>query len=99
MKIIIIGATGTIGEAVVNALDKGHEIVRASRKGDVQVDLSKPDSIKAMYQSVKDVDAVISAAGEASFGSIDSLTDEDINLGVNRRSILTHYRRPKLTHL
>ena len=82
MKIIIIGATGTIGAAVVNALGKGHEIVRASRKGDVQIDLSNPDSIKAMYQSVKDIDAVISAAGEASFGSIDSLTDEDINLGL-----------------
>jgi NAD(P)-dependent dehydrogenase (short-subunit alcohol dehydrogenase family) len=85
MKIIIIGSTGTIGAAVASALEKEHVVIGASRKGDVQVDLSNPDSIKEMYQSVQDIDAVISAAGEARFGSIDSLTDEDINLGLNSK--------------
>ena len=31
MRILIIGATGTIGRAVVEALSAGHEIVAASR--------------------------------------------------------------------
>lgn len=48
MKIIIIGATGTIGGAIVSAVEKGHEGIRASRTGDVQVDLSNPASIEAM---------------------------------------------------
>ncbi len=38
MKIIVIGATGTIGAAVANALAaKKHEVVRASRQGEVKV--------------------------------------------------------------
>ena len=36
MKIIVIGATGTIGSEVVKALTaKKHEVVAASRNGDV----------------------------------------------------------------
>ena len=85
MKIIIIGATGTLGTAVASSLEKEHEVIRASRKGDVQVDLSNPASIQAMYQSVQGIDAVISAAGEAKFGSIDSLTNEDFNLGLKSK--------------
>ena len=85
MKIIIIGATGTIGAAVASALEKEHEVIGASRKGDVQIDLSNPDSIKAMYQSAQDIDAVISTAGEARFGSIDSLPNEDFNLGLKSK--------------
>ena len=45
MKIIIIGATGTIGAAVASSLEKEHEVIGASRKGDVQVNLSNPASI------------------------------------------------------
>ncbi|MFG1998170.1 hypothetical protein ACGFNU_03360 [Spirillospora sp. NPDC048911] len=39
MKIIVIGATGTIGSAVAGLLEKEHEVVRASRRGPVTVDL------------------------------------------------------------
>ena len=85
MKIIIIGSTGTIGKEVARSLGKKHEVIGASRKGDIQVDLSTPDSIKKMYQSIRDIDAVISAAGEARFGSIDSLTNDDINLGLKSK--------------
>jgi NAD(P)-dependent dehydrogenase (short-subunit alcohol dehydrogenase family) len=87
MKIIIIGSTGTIGAADASSLEKEHEVIGASRKGDVQVDISNPASIKAMYQSVQDIDAVISAAGEARFGSIDTLTDKDFNLGLKSKLI------------
>jgi NAD(P)-dependent dehydrogenase (short-subunit alcohol dehydrogenase family) len=85
MKIIIIGATGTIGAAVASALEKEYDVISASRKCDVQIDLSNPASIKEMYKSVQDIDAVISAAGEARFGSIDSLTTEDVNLGLKSK--------------
>jgi uncharacterized protein YbjT (DUF2867 family) len=46
MKIIIIGATGTIGSEVVKALlQNKHEVVRASRNGEVKVNLDDPASI------------------------------------------------------
>lgn len=85
MKIIIVGATGTIGSAVAATLEGNYEIIRASRNGDVEVDLSEPASIESMYQSLNDIDAVISTAGEARFGSIDSLAAEDIDLGLKSK--------------
>ncbi len=36
MKIIVIGASVTIGKAVVAVLEQNHEVVRASRNGDVR---------------------------------------------------------------
>ena len=52
MKIIVVGATGTIGKRVVKALSGRHEIIKISHSaGDVQVDLAVPDSIKNMYSA------------------------------------------------
>jgi uncharacterized protein YbjT (DUF2867 family) len=42
MKIIVIGATGTIGVEVAKALSASkHEVVRASRNGEVKVNLEE----------------------------------------------------------
>ena len=66
MKIIVIGATGTIGGEVVKALAlKKHDVVRTSRNGDVRVNLDDPPTIRAMFEKVRDVNAVISCAGNA----------------------------------
>jgi NAD(P)-dependent dehydrogenase (short-subunit alcohol dehydrogenase family) len=78
MRILIVGATGTIGKAVVAALESEHEVLQASRSSSpVRVDISDPDSIRAMYANVGTVDAVISAAGDARFKPFDQLTDDD----------------------
>jgi NAD(P)-dependent dehydrogenase (short-subunit alcohol dehydrogenase family) len=77
MKVIVIGATGTIGRAVADALATGHEVVRASRRGEVKVDLEDARSIAALFQQVKDVDAVVSCAGDARFVPLAQLTDDD----------------------
>lgn len=87
MKIIVIGATGTIGSAVAKALAaKKHEVVRASRHGDDErVDLEHPASIRALFTLVRDVDAVISCAGEASFKPFLELTDADYQVGLRSK--------------
>jgi uncharacterized protein YbjT (DUF2867 family) len=42
MKILIIGATGTIGKHVTAALQKDHEVIKAgSKSSDIQVDSRK----------------------------------------------------------
>jgi len=83
MKIIIIGATGTIGRSVVNLLEPDHDIVKVSFKsGDFQVDIASKDSIRNLFEDVGDFDSVVSAAGLAKFGSLDSLGDEDYLLGL-----------------
>jgi NAD(P)-dependent dehydrogenase (short-subunit alcohol dehydrogenase family) len=86
MKIIIIGATGTIGRAVVNLLAPDHDIVKVGfSSGDLKVDIASKDSIRKLFQDVGKFDAVISAAGQAKFGSLDSLKDEDYLLGLNHK--------------
>jgi nucleoside-diphosphate-sugar epimerase len=85
MKIIVIGASGTIGSAVFNALQDKHEIVKATRNGDIKIDLSNPESIKDMYKKVSNFDAVLCAAGEANFGPLDSLSDENFQLSLQNK--------------
>jgi len=86
MRILVIGATGTIGRAVVEALSPGNEIVAASRsKSAITVDIAQPESIKAMYAKVGQVDAVISAAGDARFKPFDQLTDDDFAFSLGNK--------------
>src|ERR1700680_1265132 len=86
MKIIVIGATGTIGKAVADILAKRYNGVRVGqRKGDYQVDLAAPDSIKKLLRSVAPFDAVVCAAGLAKFGPLKELTDEDFLLGLSNK--------------
>jgi NAD(P)-dependent dehydrogenase (short-subunit alcohol dehydrogenase family) len=83
MKILLIGASGTIGRRIYETLSKKHEIVRASRSGeDIKVDMTSADSIEQMYKSVADHDAVICAAGPAKFGLFRNMTEEDFYVGL-----------------
>ena len=86
MNIIVVGATGTIGRAVVDILRPDHEIVAVGHSsGGMRVDLASPASIENMFQSVGNADAVISAAGPASFGSLDELKDADYEHGFRNK--------------
>jgi len=78
VKIVVIGATGTIGSAVADALAKrGHEVIRASRKSAVRVDIQDSATVNALFEGRKDVDAVVSCAGGAGWGPLANLTDDD----------------------
>lgn len=83
MKILLVGASGTIGKRIYDTFSKKHEIVRASRSGaDVAVDITSAESIEKMFGIVKDIDAVICAAGPAKFGAFAEMTEEDIYIGI-----------------
>jgi nucleoside-diphosphate-sugar epimerase len=61
MKIIVIGAAGTIGVEVAKALSASkHEVIRASRNGEVKVNLEDTASIRAMFDKIQDIDAAAS---------------------------------------
>jgi NAD(P)-dependent dehydrogenase (short-subunit alcohol dehydrogenase family) len=78
MRIVVIGATGVIGKAVANALaEAGHEVLRASRSGELGVDTQDRDSIAALYKRVGPVDGVVVAAGEGRHLPLAELSDED----------------------
>ena len=74
-RIIIIGASGTIGRAITDALGARPQLVRVGRtKGDFQVDLSSADSIERLFEKVGFFDAVVCAAGAARFAPLEKLT-------------------------
>jgi NAD(P)-dependent dehydrogenase (short-subunit alcohol dehydrogenase family) len=78
MRILVIGSTGTIGQAIVAALSSSHEVIGASRRNATeQVDITSADSIRALYQRVGRVDAIMSSAGEAVWKPLAELTEED----------------------
>ncbi|MED5016589.1 short chain dehydrogenase [Paenibacillus chibensis] len=86
MRILMIGASGTLGRAVTKELEKKHEMIRAGRHGaDVTVDIQSVDSITNMYRQVGKVDAVISATGSAHFGPITDLTPELNELAIESK--------------
>lgn len=86
MRIIIIGATGTIGKQIVRELGRDHEIVPvAAHSGDFQVDIASKESIERLFATVGPFDAVICVAGAAQAGTLDDLTDEDFMLGLTNK--------------
>ena len=83
MKILLVGATGTLGRAVATELASRHELLTASRSsGDVRLDLTDPDSIRAAYAEVGPLDAVVSAAGHVTFKPLAEMTPEDYGVGL-----------------
>jgi NAD(P)-dependent dehydrogenase (short-subunit alcohol dehydrogenase family) len=86
MKILVIGATGTIGDPVAQALEVRHEVLRASHtRSGLTVDLADPESIKRLYAKCGRVDAVVSVAGQAAFRPLLALTDSDFALGLTNK--------------
>ena len=78
MRILVIGATGTIGSEIVSALSASHEVVPVSRKGGgINADIRDGASIRSMYEKAGKVDAVVCAAGSGAWKPLDQLTDED----------------------
>ncbi|WP_280268716.1 short chain dehydrogenase [Nocardia wallacei] len=80
MRIIVIGATGTIGSEVTAQLENRHEVIRASRRGPVRVDMDDPASIAELFATVPDIDAVICCAASGKLTPLDS--DDDFYRGI-----------------
>lgn len=86
MKVIVIGAHGTIGKAVALDLAGRHEVVTAGRsRGDVTVDIADSESIEKMYSDVGEFDAVVCIAGEAKWQGIRSMSEEDYYVGIRSK--------------
>ncbi|WP_438483972.1 short chain dehydrogenase [Streptomyces sp. S186] len=89
MKIVIIGATGTIGSALADVLEAhpGYEVIRASRSGPVKVDLADPASIDALFATLGPVDAVVAVAASGTICRIDAPSDADYLTGLDGKLV------------
>lgn len=83
MKILLIGAGGTIGSAVDKELSQRHEIIRIGRtSGDFQVDISDSTSIRKLFEQTGKFDALVCAAGNVTFAPLYEMTEESFALGL-----------------
>jgi NAD(P)-dependent dehydrogenase (short-subunit alcohol dehydrogenase family) len=88
MRILLVGASGTLGSAIFEALEGRHEVVTAGRtSGDVRVDITDTESVSAMYAEVGTVDAVASAAGHVPYAPLEELGRADLLAGASDKLI------------
>ena len=53
MRIIVIGATGTIGKEIVRNMEERHTVIKVGNtKGDFQVDIRSRQSILKLFLSL-----------------------------------------------
>jgi NAD(P)-dependent dehydrogenase (short-subunit alcohol dehydrogenase family) len=68
LRILVIGASGELGKAIVAELSPRHEIVSAGSKSrDVRIDIAEPAGIAAGLKAAGALDAVVCAAGAVNY--------------------------------
>ena len=86
MRILVVGASGTIGAAVVAALSEAHDVVAASRsRSALALDLADPASVRALYDKLGRLDAVVCTAGRVVFAPLAKLSDEEMRLSLDNK--------------
>jgi len=86
MKVLLVGASGTIGKAIIQELAPRHEIIEAGRSNSqYPVDITNVDSVRQLFNKVGKVDAIIAAAGNVHWGSFKEMTADEFRLGLNEK--------------
>ena len=83
MRVLIVGASGIIGRAVSSELGQRHEVITAGRNsGDVRLDITDSDSIRAAFAEAGPVDAVVSTSGTVKFAPFAELDSAGYEIGL-----------------
>ncbi|MFD4116862.1 short chain dehydrogenase [Streptomyces niveus] len=107
MKILVIGATGTIGGAVADALaarngrDGPYDILRAARRsGPLRVDLTDTSSIDALLEATGPLDAIVCCAASGAMTPLTAPSDDAFWTGLDGKLIgQVNLVRRSLTHV
>lgn len=83
MRVLVLGASGTVGKAAAAELGKRHDIVKAGRTAEVKVDLMDEASIAAMFAKIGKVDAIVATAGHTHFGPVATMTPAQFRKGID----------------
>jgi NAD(P)-dependent dehydrogenase (short-subunit alcohol dehydrogenase family) len=85
-KIIVIGASGTIGREVVDLFKKKHEVICVgNHQGDYLVDLTLKGTIEDLFETTGSVDAVVCAAGHSRFAKVSEASDDDFAFSIEHK--------------
>ena len=83
MKILLIGASGTVGSAVKAELAQRHEVISIGRSsGDFRVDISDSTSIRQLFEQTGPFDALVCTAGSVNFVALGDMSESDFELGL-----------------
>ena len=86
MKIVVIGATGTIGSRIVKALEGKHEVVKVGKSsGEYRMDISNTHSILAALEEINAFDHLICAAGDVAFNSFTDMSAEEWQVNLSNK--------------
>lgn len=73
LRILLVGASGTLGRAVAAELGARHEVIRAGRKGpDAKLDFTDAAALGPTLKALGPLDAVISTAGHVRFAPLEA---------------------------
>jgi len=82
-RVLLVGASGTLGRAVQAELQLRHEVIAASRKsGEHRVDITDSASIAKLLKKLGQLDAIVCTAGAVHFGPLESMTDALYSIGL-----------------
>ncbi|WP_334190132.1 short chain dehydrogenase [Noviherbaspirillum sp.] len=86
MNIIVIGASGTIGRAVVEELGARHDIIEVGRtSGKHQVDITDIAGVRNLFERVGKADGVVVTAGDLHFGPLSDMTPAQFGIGLQHK--------------
>ena len=83
MRVLVVGASGTIGRAIVAELEQRHEVIAAGRSsGELRTDITDSPAIRTMFERAGAVDALVSATGTVTFAPFENMGEEDYEVGL-----------------
>lgn len=90
MKIVIVGASGTVGSAVTALLAQDHQVIRVGySQGDALVDMTDGASIAALFEGIVEstgrFDALVVASGNVAFAPFPEMTDAQWQTGLESK--------------
>jgi NAD(P)-dependent dehydrogenase (short-subunit alcohol dehydrogenase family) len=86
MKILLIGASGTIGKRITPVFAQKYEVITAGRSsGNIIVDISSITSIENLFKQANNIDAVVCVAGDSVTSDLSLLTADQLYVGIQQK--------------
>lgn len=89
MDILIVGAHGKAGHAITDLFtQRGHSVTTVGRSsGDIHCDITDVDQLTHLWDTIGHIDAVVCAAGDVTYASLDELTTEEFTAAWQNKAL------------